>query len=683
MKKLLLTKLIFFTLCTVLCAKQTTVNNDGKLEILNLFRIFDKHIDAQAKDLIALSKSKAVDVHMALFDLMPEGNPPADKISRYEKEYKRLRSAIGEADCNLGILVQTTMGHGWQLQEPFPYQRLISREDGGSYEQRTANIVCPLDKDFQKYLLDAIKRVAMLKPSLMMIDGDFRLFGQRKACLCPLHLAKLKEKYGYSLTRKEVVKHLYGNSEFDKKVSEAIFEVSKTSLIDLAKKIRATIDSVDPTLHCQACSGCPEDMACANALATTFAAKGRASTIRIGNARYAKMTFFDLFETARRIKVQYENTKPDRFYAELDSWPHNRYFTPARALHAAFVASIMEGASGAKYWPNRFTEFEPNSGIEYKKIFIKNRALYDTLYAELKGIDYSETVADVIVPSFKTLRPDSEIYFTEDFYWTSITGVLGLPVAFANIETLNQPIFLRGETAKRLSVKQLEKILTLGAVLDGFAAIEVCERGLGNLIGVKASKWNPKQIISSERLGTSFGKISGNYIDYPKKPVKLEAVSRKTEVLSEFVHLPSLDGLKSTAKTLSPATTYFENEKGGKVVVFASSPEGFNHFTESKKALYVKALNKILPMPIWYAQDAQAFFKVGKLKNGAYLVCFTNVGIDPFEGFVLGTTKNFKRGEYLDSDGTWKKLDAKFSNGSISVDKRLEIYMPLVMRFWE
>ena len=88
-------------------------------------------------------------------------------------------------------------------------------------------------------------------------------------------------------------------------------------------------------------------------------------------------------------------------------------------------------------------------------------------------------------------------------------------------------------------------------------------------------------------------------------------------------------------------------------------------------------------MPIWYEQDAQCYFKAGTLKNGATLAVLTNTGIDPLQPFVLNGTKKFTKGEYLDTDGKWKNLDAKFDGTRIEVNHRAEIYNPVIMRFWQ
>lgn len=656
---------------------------DDKLEVLNLVMLFDDKIEEQAEDLKKMSAEKVADVHMISFFLVPEGNPPIDKISVYENRYKRLRKAIGDADCKTGIILQATMGHGYALEVPHPYQQLVSLDTKNPRMKiNTSNIVCPLDERFQKYILACVKRVAALKPSVMMVDDDFRLVGGRYACVCPLHLAKLKADYGYDLTIDQLKAHLAGTSELDKKISDAAWKVNEDSLVGLAKKIRATIDSVDENIHCQMC-GSPFDMGYDGKIARALAAKNKPSTLRIGNARYGNRQYRDLYHTACRFAVQKMIANADRTYAELDTFPRNRYFASARTLHAGFVVSILEGCSGAKYWPNRFVDYEPDSGVAFKKILSENRLAYDSLYKEIKGMRHLG-VADIIIPTFKTHRKDQNILLGGNFYWASLNGIIGLPVSYINATKIDRPVFLRTESAKLLDTPTLEKILSIGAVLDSGAIMEIQKRGLSSLLGVKAKPWNPRQKITRERFRENAGKGAGKVIEYTEGAIEIIPTSNKVEIFSDFIHIPYTYGDKKLAKTLSPACLYFENDKGGKIVMFASKPTGPAHFNESRKDLYIRLLNRLSPMGLWYAEDAECYFKAGKLANGAYFACLTNLAADPLDEFTLGTTENFTRGEFLDKDGKWKPIVADFSKkGEIKIKNlRAEIFYPVMMRFW-
>ena len=141
MKKMLA---IFSAALVAFCASAA----GDKVEILDLVMLFDETVEKQAEDLKKMSAENVADIHMISFFLVPEGNPPFDKISLYEAKYRRLRNAIGNADCKTGIILQATLGHGFALEVPHPFQRMVSRVDGR--EDWMKNIVCPLDENFRK-----------------------------------------------------------------------------------------------------------------------------------------------------------------------------------------------------------------------------------------------------------------------------------------------------------------------------------------------------------------------------------------------------------------------------------------------------------------------------------------------------------------------------------------------------
>lgn len=114
---------------------------------------------------------------------------------------------------------------------------------------------------------------------------------------------------------------------------------------------------------------------------------------------------------------------------------------------------------------------------------------------------------------------------------------------------------------------------------------------------------------------------------------------------------------KKLAEYLAPASTYFENSLGGRVVVFGSLPQGPNHLTESRKAQYVLLFNKLAPFSVWYDGDAEVYLKNFTLDDGSEFVAFTTVGIDPISPLTFGSTKSFTKAEMLGGDGKWRKVE--------------------------
>lgn len=201
---------------------------------------------------------------------------------------------------------------------------------------------------------------------------------------------------------------------------------------------------------------------------------------------------------------------------------------------------------------------------------------------------------------------------------------------------------------------------------------------------MKVSPWDKSVKITRERFGANCGEAAGKFCEPPTTAFKLEPLSEKTLVYSDFIHLPYTYGDKKLAEYLAPASTYFENSLGGRVVVFGSLPQGPNHLTESRKAQYVLLFNKLAPFSVWYDGDAEVYLKNFTLDDGSEFVAFTTVGIDPISPLTFGSTKSFTKAEMLGGDGKWRKVEfAQDADKKISVPVRAEVFAPVILRFYK
>jgi hypothetical protein len=74
--------------------------------------------------------------------LVPEGDPVWDKVSPMCATYRRYREALSPFGIKTGVLVQSSLGHGYVI-EPNPYDRYVNLTDGK--EEFTC---CPEDERF-------------------------------------------------------------------------------------------------------------------------------------------------------------------------------------------------------------------------------------------------------------------------------------------------------------------------------------------------------------------------------------------------------------------------------------------------------------------------------------------------------------------------------------------------------
>lgn len=92
--------------------------------------------------------------------------------------------ALG-ADVTVGVLIQSTAGHGWngkvQLSSE-PWQHAVYAD--GKENPRW----CQLDPGFRAYVLDAFRSICRENPAFLLVDDDF---GPRQGeGFCPLHVAR-------------------------------------------------------------------------------------------------------------------------------------------------------------------------------------------------------------------------------------------------------------------------------------------------------------------------------------------------------------------------------------------------------------------------------------------------------------------------------------------------------------
>ncbi len=655
------------------------------LTVFNVIPALDGNEKERAEDIIRVEKERIADMSLLIFTLVPEGNPPIDKFGVLAKRYEKMRDAIN-GRAKLGILLQATIGHGYVLKNENNLEHLVKIVDLKENKYRC----CPLGEGVIKYMQEICRKSAQLKPDHIMIDDDFRMYTTRgnAGCLCSLHLKKISEKLGREISAKEAQAHLFGTTEENKRVAKIIDEVIIDSICDLAKKMREAIDEVDPKIRGSVCV-CADDIRYAARLGKIFAGKGNVPIIRINNARYASANITPrTFAHTMYSSVQQMAPIKDAgiIIAETDTLPHNRYGTSARSLHANYCGYIFEKCQGSKQWITMTVEYEPNGNEAYRKILAEHADFYETLAGEIKNVVSSRGFA-VLIPE---TQPNNFNPFVSGVYagiktWAQNYLVnSGLPV---NFEYVGKNAGLINASDLRLfSDAEIKKQLARGVALDSGAAVELCKRGFGKYLGVDASFYGAHnintEIISDDPInGDLKGKVlSGTSVNL----AKLVPTSPKTRVLSNFASKKFAQDKRANFRIVSPACTIFENEFGGKVIVYASKVgglDGWNTYTRyPRKAFILQALNSVSPFRIWYPYDAEMYVKSLTQKDSSELVGLFNFGWDPLENIELAFSEKPKSVEILQKNGKWQKAKFSAEKNILNISKKLEPMYPVVMK---
>lgn len=630
-----------------------------------------EHLEEICQDIKWQYETGVADLALFMVKLVPEGTPVIPKAEQQVEEYVRFRDRLHEMGLKCGILVQCTIGHGYALSAKAPFQHYIGLSDG--VEAWTA---CPSDKDFQDYMRHSFEVLAKAEPEVIMVDDDFRLIQRYTyGCACPNHMKMIEELNGAPLTRERVFEAVQGKSEEDKRITDIYVKSQIDSLLECAKAMRDGIDRVNKKLQGLYCT-CGISAEGAVDIAKILAGEGNPSIVRVNNGNYspkgARNLTWAFQRAAIEVTVMEAQGGADYYLAETDTCPQNRYSTGAQSLHSHYTGTILEGISGAKHWITKLGEHQPKSGIAYRKILSKHTKFYDELAK--------------IVPTLKWLgcraplsaKPDYCFHGLENSTaaneWVKcVLERLGLPVYFSAKE--GGAAFLEGDSIENFTDEELIKLMSGVLVLDGYAAKNIQDRGLGKYLGVTVREW--KGANRSIEIITSLGKRIGNQVGglelVPQDGAKVESMS---------YNIP--DG--KTLVPLFPASVSYENELGGRVLTFSGKAktefvytQAFSFLDENRKKQFINFLEETGNLPVYYPDDAEVYLKVADAPRGETFVAFFNIGLDPIENITLNTKRPVTKIEMLNSDGKREDISFEKDGETLTLDLPAFTLNPVIL----
>ena len=642
------------------------------MENYSIMPLFEEHIEEIISDSIEQYKNGVSTCPLFMVKLVPEGDPPIDKARISGALYEKVGARLREVGVQSGILVQCTIGHGYPLDEPNAFQDYVSLNGAPM-----GGVVCPYDKGFQQYLTGQFKTLASYKPSVIMVDDDFRLLARPgQGCACPLHMAATEKRIGRKISREELFSIL--RDESDERCAEykaAYVDTVRESLIESASAMRRGIDAVDPTIKGVFCL-CGNTTEFAADIAEVLAGEGHEPTVRVNNGHYTPDSPRTI---ARRVSYraaqqkQFLGEKVKTVLAETDTCPQNRYSTGAYSLHNHFTLSILEGLSGAKHWITRLGAYEPESGIAYRRVLSENRGFYEVLSALVPTLRFE----GCRIPLFTKPRYTFSEVNDLDYWASNVLERYGVPTYCSAKD--GGAAFLCDDRADGFSDEEITRMLSGTVFLSGVAAKRLEARGFSHLTGVKVADWKGEPIsgeLIEMGIDRTVGTPTGALCLIPKEGA---------ERCSTVYHLK---GGKERVP-LFPGTVYFENELGGKVITFSGTPNTpfhYSHFSflnQSRKAQILALLERCGNLPIYYDGDEEVYLKFARGEDGSRYAVLINIGLDPIKEIKFGYAEGIGRIETLEPDGSYAQVDFSADNGIVRVKRPAFTSDPVVLKFSE
>ena len=600
---------------------------------LNVTPLLADHQEEIAADNRWLFENTLVDGAAFKLTLTPEGDPVFDKASVYAPRFRRMKELLSGTKGRCGVLFQATIGHGWTPDSQTPWQKLVYRGGNEPY------IFCPLGQDFRTYLRDQAAKIAAERPDFFMIDDDTRLITGRDGCFCPLHLAEMSRRAGRAFSRESLIAALDREPE----IARIYDKLLEDSIADVVNIVREAFDSVDPAIPGSFCC-CVGDVRHASRLARLAAAKGQRPVVRLNNGRYCSESARDLGDWLQKTAMELAAIDGDVLVLdEPDTCPQNRYSMSAKDLHAHIALSLLEGCRGGKLWITRMANWEPSSGVAYRKAISENTGFYRTLNGMEVALDGVKCPLPV------------EPYFAVTTVWKTASwggaafGRMGIPFVHAKRDL---PLAaLTGGDAGILADSDIRRLLAGRLLVDGSGALALTRRGFSSLLGARAKPWTGP-VASFEQLA------DGMTINEKIDAVRLEDVDPAAEKLSSLQHRAA--ALSDAAAEVGVGSYRFRNALGGEVVVLADRlPAGanigaFHFYNETRKRQVIAVLRRLgMDAPV-YPGDAEVLLRWGRAKDGARILAVCVSGHDDLESLPLdfGAAAP-EKAERLRPDGTW------------------------------
>lgn len=632
----------------------------------------ENNIDERCRDICEQYLSGITNGILFIMTLVPEGNPPVDKVGRLCGIYKQYQERLKAFGVPCGVLLQATIGHGWKLGEMFPFQPLVGIMDGKTYE-----VVCPFDEDFHKHIEEVTRTIALCGVDHFMLDDDVSLMARPgSGCACPLHMARFNELAGTLYTKEQLLEELSKDTPEAERFNEIFIQTQGEALVAVTKAIRAGIDSVDPKIPGSFCAN-GSNAEFGGELAEIMAGKGNPVTMRVNNSFYSQIgpKYLSRSFYCAATEMAKTSDKVEIYLAETDTCPQNRYSTSAMSLHTHFTGSIIEGISGAAHWITRVNAYEPESGKAYRKVLSKYNGFYQTLSDLCKDVRWCGFRIPVMDKPYFRFRKENPVLREHYNAWgRCVFERMGLPMFFSKEKS--GIACLEGEV--RLCDSKIKDILSGYAVIDSAAAQHLAERGFGEYLGIEVKEWKGKSATGEEYVGN--GKNSRMSCQVRPKELCIKDPAAKVD--SYITNTKD----KINFEKLFPGSVVYKNSLGGTVVTFAGTPEAIHNLTEAysflcqtRKTQFINLFADSGEFPAYLPGDEETYFRAGYLPNGELLCAVFNVGYDPIEKIEIVVEKPVSEMQILKSDGTKQKVDFEVAGGKYIIDAPAYTMNPVIL----
>lgn len=396
-------------------------------------------------------------------------------------KFKRALDFFKENGLETGVWIGG-FGHGGALAHEAGYElRADYTKMTGALGDAHDFGYCPTDERFTSDYVSNVKRIAELSPDLIMIDDDLRLNGRpyRLGCFCEYHLREFYRLTGENVPRENIERLILSGGK--NKYRDAYMRMSRETIVEFLKRVRAAIDEVDPHIRAGFCiSPFGWDIEGGDiAEKAKLLAGGTKPFVRPFGAPYHDQ--YDIIEALEGVRAELMWLKDAglELFGEGDVYPRPRYNVSASSLELFDLVLMCDARSDGilKYM------YDYDHRVGYETGYIERHIAHRELFSNVKRMFDGKRCVGVF--NYSAMHK-LESWELDEFHGEYMIGDLGAlrlntaaPLLAKNgiataYEKGEYPTVVMGENARHIPLE----LLRGGAVLDSAAAEILKTRGV-------------------------------------------------------------------------------------------------------------------------------------------------------------------------------------------------------------
>ena len=500
--------------------------------------------------------------------------------------------------------------------------------------------VCPSDPDFVGFAADYVAGIAKTGVDMIMFDDDFRygFISGKMACTCPNHRSYTEKLLGKPLPE-NLKDYIFAGAKND--VRSAWIKAKGHFFREFAKRMRAAVDAVDPSIRfglCSCMSLWDQDGVSTDEISRILAGNTKPFMRLIGAPYWAarRSSFGSrlqyVVETERAELSWVENRDGIEIFSEGDSFPRPRYACPASYVEGFDTALRADGRLDGilKYGIEYCGSVNYERG--YAESHVENRPAYRTTDEMFSGKDCvgvrirraRDTYENSAIPDAVKGTPRVQYLFFSDS--AKLFSTLSIPTVYSGKGVTNAAF---GEEARSLGADAFEG----GLILDAAGAKILSDKGVD---------------VGLREYGEKFAAGEEFYPDYHEygacgsgRAVRIKA-DKKAKILSTYGE--------------NPAAYLYENAAGQRFLVlcfeaFENSESIWRQYTKGRQIADALPWLSGKKLPA-YSPGNPDLYLMAKEGGGRLAVGLWNFHPDAVRKPVIELAKKYKKARFFNCEGT-------------------------------